>query len=71
MIVIEKFTHNGRKFKRTYTDSDNTMLRKKGTNTYYDSAVDNIDSKNEYEEVPIPEDIKKRREEIAKRKIVG
>ena len=62
MILIEKFTHNGREFRKTYTDSEQTMLRKKGTNIHYNVAVDAIDSKNEYDEVPLTaEEIERRR----------
>lgn len=56
MIVIEKFTHNGREFKRTYSNNDKMMLHKIGTDEYYGEAVDMIESTFEYEEVPIPED---------------
>lgn len=56
MIVIEKFTHNGRELKRTYSNNDKMMLHKIGTDEYYGEAVDLIESTFEYEEVPIPED---------------
>lgn len=56
MILIEIITHNGREFKRTYTTDENMMLHKIGTEEYYGEAVDVIDSKFEYEEVPIPKE---------------
>lgn len=56
MIVIEIITHNGREFKRTYTNNDKMMLHKIGTEEYYGEAVDVIDSTFEYEEVLIPND---------------
>ena len=71
MILIEKFTHNGKEFRKTSTDSELTMLRKKGTNIHYNVAVDVIDSKNEYDEVPLTaEEIERRKKrlEISERK---
>lgn len=56
MIITEIITHNGREFKRTYTDSDKTMLHKIGTDEYYGEAIDAINSNFTYEEVPIPDD---------------
>lgn len=56
MIIIEIITHNGREFKRVYTNNDKMMLHKIGTDEYYSEAVDMIDSNFEYEEVPIPND---------------
>lgn len=55
MIVIEIITHNGKEFKRTYTNNEKMMLHKIGTEEYYGEAVDMIDSTFEYEEVLIPE----------------
>jgi hypothetical protein len=56
MIITEIITHNGRKFKRTYTTDDKMMLHKVGTDEYYGEAIDVIDSNFTYEEVPIPEE---------------
>ena len=56
MIIIERITHNGREFKRTYSNDEKMMLHKIGTDEYYGEAVDIIDSNFEYEEVPIPKD---------------
>lgn len=55
MIIIEIITHNGKEFKRTYTNNEKMMLHKIGTEEYYSEAVDMIDSTFEYEEVLIPE----------------
>lgn len=54
MIKIEIITHNGKEFRKTSTDSELTMLRKKGTNETYTSAIDLRSSTNEYEEIPVP-----------------
>ena len=56
MIIKERITHNGVEYIRTYTTSENMMLQKIGTEEYYSEAIDVIDSKNEYVEVPIPEE---------------
>ena len=55
MVIIEKITINGKEFKRIYTNNDKMRLHKIGTNEYYTTAVDVIDSTFEYEEVVKPE----------------
>ena len=55
MIIIEKFTHNGKEYKRAHSSNSKMRLHKIGTNEYYTTAVDVIDSTNEYEEVAKPE----------------
>lgn len=54
MIIREIIKHNGREFRKTYTNSELTMLRQVGTNKCYVSAVDLVDSSNEYEEIERP-----------------
>lgn len=55
MVIIEKITINGKEFKRIYSNNDKMRLHKIGTNEYYTTAVDVIDSTFEYEEVSKPE----------------
>lgn len=54
MIIREIIKHNGREFRKTYTNSELTMLRQVGTNKCYISAIDLVDSSNEYEEIERP-----------------
>lgn len=54
MIIREIIEHNGKEYKKTYTNNSETMLRQIGTNKCYISAIDVIDSTNEYEEIPRP-----------------
>lgn len=56
MIITEIIKHNGREFRRTYTTNENMILHKKGTNEYYEEAVDVISSNFEYEEVERPKE---------------
>lgn len=58
MIIKERITHNGVEYIKTYTTSENMMLQKVGTEEYYSEAIDVIDSKNEYVEVPVEEEEK-------------
>lgn len=55
MVIIEKITINSKEFKRIYSNNDKMRLHKIGTNEYYTTAVDVIDSTFEYEEVVKPE----------------
>lgn len=67
MIKIEIITHNGKEFRKTTTDSELTMLRKKGTNETYTSAIDLRSSTNEYEEIPVPAAELERRRKMRER----